>query len=1714
MSMSVVPGQLPGAPIDRDRGVTTGPIAGAGSGGPVRRGGTGRPRGSDVAGRHAGTNGGPTTVGHVGGPGPTSTSGALAPPAGGRSGSGNDNVTAVSSASFVLGGRTPSGGLAVEVASPLLVTRTARASTTTTTHAVQVQGGAVMTTRGGHSDGAAALGPLERRRLAEAAARHLHERHVAVYAWGRCDLGQLGIGLPGRGAAGGNVSGEDVNGGNLGGGALHPGHFGGGRGAAMRGTSGAGGVTGHHQHLNAGASAALGGGLGSHRGVSFIPDGGVTSSGPGSGTTAYFTPQRVPACDGRDVVHMSGNVYHGGVVTGDGEVLMTGDNGSGQLGTMLRAPQATPVRLEGSGEFGMPRITALACGQQHTVAVTAAGGLMSWGAAEFGQLGHGPAAGIGVDLLQPRYIAGSREMHFVGVACGMGHTLGLTGSGRVYSFGQGTFGALGHGDHANCDAPALIQSLWAAGIVQVAAGDNHSAALAVNGEVYTWGRGKYGQLGHGDTANASAPERVRALWDAGVTCGQVACGGDHTLAVADGGALLAWGRGASGPAGCGSTADVVVPVRVDPALLGGGGDGTSRVVQVSAGSRHSVALTENGELYSWGDCTQGQLGHAQVDSHPPAPTSGGKPTQGGAGVSGGPPGPHPPGHARSVGGGLDGPHDGQVDRGGRGRWGSREGGTAGNIGMIGMGEGGPVGSSMSIAALPQPATSSCLPAAGSVSVLAPQPRAGATVLPAAKVSGLPARREILFAVAAGDHTVVALGPLKDTGGGIQRDADASPLSRAHHRGLTAHGTALRPTELPALLELAEDAAGAAADLDGSTTAAGERAAAAEASSSSWIIPKLLRATEDVFSSAGFLVEGFMLPGAMDTKVGDPDGARGCGLDVRSIGAVYDALVSLGRAEVVTTLANASARLAEELERALRRLAAEEDEEAAAVAAAEGADAAEDAAEEREARLRMGSNLGRRAETVAACQGDDAGVSAHDPVISSGAAAAAAASTAGIGLGSFVGDGGPGGPASASASCQGHRARLALQDEQLRRRRRRQWRRQEASRARLERAANRRSHVECVVRALLVLWQSPLNGDPAFADALLPRLISALLCLPPTAVQGVLVPWLATGYRGLGAGGEVFETRLVMPVQRFLARRLVSKTQRRPAMVSGSNSWNRGVEDVVVAGAQILGVLYAANERAASIAGARGEGTMVSPEVFYSPALSENLNLREEYMRWIQLSVNGTGAVVGGEGGDIDPSREGEGYVDRGGAAGSFASPSVVSTTGSEPFLSTAPAPSSSSSSSSCLAHLRLGELASFCQLPFLLTPEAKGRILQGEANLQKRHEMRASQLSAMQAGRYSHNLPFGSPDAPFLEIIVDRENLLSNTLDAVARRPPADLKKPLRIKFTSEGVAEEGIDEGGVTKEFFQLLVREMFGDTRGTGHRGSSPGMFTYEEESRMHWFNPASPTDPESLARFRLFGASLGLAIYNGVILDVHLPSVAYSRLMGCRPTLADLTELSPSLGKGLKQLLEYEGDDVELVFCRNFVVEHEDGPGVRSVELLPGGADLPVTAANRGAFVDLYVQHLLDTLVAEPFGAFATGFHQVCGGPALTLFTPRELELLVSGEPDLDIQALQRVTKYDGGFSANHPTVVAFWSVVRDMAVEQKKQLLFFTTGCDRAPVGGLGNLPFVVQRSGPDTSHLPTSHTCFNVLLLPEYSSTEKLRDRLLVAIANAEGFGLQ
>ncbi|KAI3438759.1 hypothetical protein D9Q98_001177 [Chlorella vulgaris] len=403
-------------------------------------------------------------------------------------------------------------------------------------------------------------------------------------------------------------------------------------------------------------------------------------------------------------------------------------------------------------------------------------------------------------------------------------------------------------------------------------------------------------------------------------------------------------------------------------------------------------------------------------------------------------------------------------------------------------------------------------------------------------------------------------------------------------------------------------------------------------------------------------------------------------------------------------------------------------------------------------------------------------------------------------------------------------------------------------------------------------------------------------------------------------------------------------------------------------------------------------------------------------------------------------------------------------------------------------------LCSLCQMPYLLTPEAKSFILHGEAAMQQQKQLSAAAMQALFQGVSPASLAF-------LHIHVRRGHEVEDALNQLGSLTPSEMKKALRVTFVSAGVPEPAQDEGGVRKEFFQLLTRDLF---------RPEYGMFKHDDLTRTYFFNPASL---ESETEYALVGAVLGLAIYNAVILDIRFPMVVFKKLMGVQPSFEDLKAAFPDLGRGLQALLDF-GGDVEAVFCRSFTAELDYYGEVRSVELKPGGADVAVTAGNRREYVQLYTHWLLEASIDKQFSAFRSGFLRVCGGPALTLFSPPELELLICGLPHLDFEALEGVSRYEGGYSRDHQEVRWFWEVLHGLSLEQKRAFLQFTTGSDRAPVGGLAKLPLLIQRAGPDTDHLPTSHTCFNSLLLPEYSSKDKLRSKLLTAVENAaQGFGL-
>ena len=427
---------------------------------------------------------------------------------------------------------------------------------------------------------------------------------------------------------------------------------------------------------------------------------------------------------------------------------------------------------------------------------------------------------------------------------------------------------------------------------------------------------------------------------------------------------------------------------------------------------------------------------------------------------------------------------------------------------------------------------------------------------------------------------------------------------------------------------------------------------------------------------------------------------------------------------------------------------------------------------------------------------------------------------------------------------------------------------------------------------------------------------------------------------------------------------------------------------------------------------------------------------------------------------------------------------------------------------------------SFCQYPFFLSIWAKIHILEHDA----RRQMEVKAREAFFDSILSHRAV-----SQYLVLKVRRDCLVEDSLRRVSEvvgSGQEEIKKGLKIDFAGE----EGVDAGGLRKEWFLLLVREIF---------DPHYGLFVYDDDSGLCYFNPFCF---ESSEQFFLVGVLLGLAIYNSTILDVAFPPFAFKKLLASAPainsptttalrmvntyTLEDLGEYRPVLARGLRQLLEFKGD-VQETFCRDFVADVDRYGEIVQIPLCPGGEKKAVTNANRREFVELYVHYLLDVVVARQFEPFKRGFFTVCGGNALSLFRPEEIELLIRGSDEpLDIASLRAVAIYEGWPDGNkhpelQPQVVWFWDFFERASPADQRKILSFITGSDRIPAMGATNLVIRVLLLGPattgkaaDSERFPSARTCFNMLGLYAYETMEKLERKLWMAVCNSEGFGLK
>uniref|UniRef100_A0A8C7X8P9 Ubiquitin-protein ligase E3C n=1 Tax=Oryzias sinensis TaxID=183150 RepID=A0A8C7X8P9_9TELE len=367
-------------------------------------------------------------------------------------------------------------------------------------------------------------------------------------------------------------------------------------------------------------------------------------------------------------------------------------------------------------------------------------------------------------------------------------------------------------------------------------------------------------------------------------------------------------------------------------------------------------------------------------------------------------------------------------------------------------------------------------------------------------------------------------------------------------------------------------------------------------------------------------------------------------------------------------------------------------------------------------------------------------------------------------------------------------------------------------------------------------------------------------------------------------------------------------------------------------------------------------------------------------------------------------------------------------------------------------------------------------------------------------------------DGPFsdgINVTIRRNYIYEDAYDKLSPENEPDLKKRIRVHLlNAHGLDEAGIDGGGIFREFLNELLKSGFNPNQ---------GFFKTTNEGLLYPNPAAEMLVGESFTRHYYFlGRILGKALYENMLVELPFASFFLSKLLG---TSADvdihhLASLDPEMYRNLLFLKSYEDDVEELGL--NFTVVNNDLGEAQVVELKPGGKDIPVTTANRIAYIHLVADYRLNKHMRPHCLAFRQGLANVVNLEWLRMFDQQEIQVLISGAyVPISLEDLKNFTNYSGGYSANHPVIQIFWEVVEGFTEEEKRKLLRFVTSCSRPPLLGFKELhpAFCIHNGGNDLERLPTASTCMNLLKLPEFCDQQSMRSKLLYAIESSAGFEL-
>ncbi|KAI8972706.1 E3 ubiquitin-protein ligase RSP5 [Pilobolus umbonatus] len=367
---------------------------------------------------------------------------------------------------------------------------------------------------------------------------------------------------------------------------------------------------------------------------------------------------------------------------------------------------------------------------------------------------------------------------------------------------------------------------------------------------------------------------------------------------------------------------------------------------------------------------------------------------------------------------------------------------------------------------------------------------------------------------------------------------------------------------------------------------------------------------------------------------------------------------------------------------------------------------------------------------------------------------------------------------------------------------------------------------------------------------------------------------------------------------------------------------------------------------------------------------------------------------------------------------------------------------------------------------------------------------------------YFRSQPALRPVPGQCHIKIRREYIFEDAYAEIMRQSPEELKKRLMIKFDGE----DGLDYGGLSREFFFLLSHEMF-----------NPFYCLFEYSAHDNYtlqINPHSGVNPEHLNYFKFIGRVVGLSIFHRRFLDAFFIVSIYKMILNKKVVLDDMEGVDSEIHRSLKWILD---NDITGILDMTFSVDDDRFGEVVTVDLKENGRNIEVTEENKREYVDLVTEWRIHKRVEDQFNSFKEGFNELIPQELINVFDERELELLIGGISEIDIDDWKKHTDYRG-YTEQDDVIQWFWRCVTSWDSETKSRLLQFTTGTSRIPVNGFKDLQgsdgprrFTIERSG-NVDQLPKAHTCFNRIDMPPYRTYESLVAKLTMAVEETMGFG--